>query len=86
MNKVWYTDPQAEATFKEFERRIGPLVAKLLPSFRMTHLGMKRNESWEAGKDEIQVVLHLRPLGEAYEINERLNAMAVTRNALEKQP
>lgn len=85
-SKVWYTDPQAEATFKAFEQQIDPLIAKLLPSFRMTHIGMKRHENRETGKEEIQVVLHLRPLGEAYEINERLSAMSVTRAALKGTP
>jgi len=79
MTKHWYTDPTAEATFKEVQRRIEPQIAGLFPDYAMTHMGIKRVDNFESKLNEVQIVIHLRPLGEAWEINERLEAMKVGR-------
>lgn len=78
----WFSpkDSAARATFDAFQDRIGPLVADLLPSFRLTHIGFDRmpdDVRFVTGRDEIRVVLHLRPLGEAYAIQAHLEALAM---------
>jgi hypothetical protein len=82
MSKEWFSprDAAAKATFDAFQEAIGPVVADLLPTFRLTHIGFNRmpdDMRFSTGRDEIQVTLHLRPLGEAYAIQTSLEAKAM---------
>lgn len=65
----WYTDQTAKHTFQQFEQHIKPMCERLIPSHAFTHMGINRNDL----TNEVVIRIHLRPIGEAHWINERLN-------------
>jgi hypothetical protein len=73
-------DWHARLAFEAIKDRLGPLLAEVFPDFQLTHCGFERRPEglrFIDGRDEIQVKLHLRPIGEAYAIQTRLEAMAM---------
>lgn len=73
-------DRDARRTFDAFQSEIGPLISQLLPSFRLTYIGFNRipdNHSL-SGADEIQIKLHLLPLGESFKIQRQLEDAATS--------
>jgi hypothetical protein len=69
MNTKWYADEAAKRTHAAIEYAIKPMCEKMMPNHLFTHMGINRNEL----TNEIVIKLHLRPIGEAVWINERLN-------------
>jgi hypothetical protein len=76
-DRTWYRDRAAETTFRVLEEEVGPIIDRLLPKYRMTHFGVLTPTSLDlaVGRNEIVLQLHLRPLGEAWAIEQRLCAM-----------
>lgn len=75
----WFSlnDQHASIAFERIRDAVGPLLAEVFPDFRVTHVGINRRPDKEVfidGRDEITLVLHLRPLGEAFAIDERIKA------------
>jgi hypothetical protein len=84
MEQKWYTDQSAKMTHDRLKLHMDKMCAELFPGFVLTHTGFNRmdeGQRFNTGRDEIKVVLHLRPIGEAAFIDERLNAP--TRKLLE---
>lgn len=82
MPDKWFSprDREARIAFERVQAEIGPLLGNVFPDFRLTHMGIHRRPAdmkFIDGRDEIQIVLHLRPLGEAYAIQARLEAAAM---------
>ena len=69
MNIKWYTDEAAKRTHAAIEAAIKPICEQMMPNHLFTHMGINRDDI----TNEIVIKLHLRPIGEARQINERLN-------------
>lgn len=67
----WYADEAAKRTHERVESFVKPMCAQMIPSHLFTHLGIHRNEN----TNEVILKIHLRPVGEAVFIRERLNDM-----------
>ena len=64
----WYNDADARLLHKRVEEYIKPMCVELMSGYAYTHMGINRNEFTQ----EVTIKLHLRPIGEAYWIDERL--------------
>jgi len=77
MNRpTWYKDESAKMTHDRLKLHMDKVCADLFPGFTLTHTGFHRMDEsmrYNTGRDEIKVVLHLRPIGEAAFIDEQLN-------------
>ena len=72
----WFKDESAKRTHDRLKVHMDKVCAELFPSFTLTHTGLHRmdeSQRFNTGRDEIKVVLHLRPIGEAAFIDEALN-------------
>jgi hypothetical protein len=69
MTIKWFTDQYAKQKHRELEAFLKPMAEQMFPNHLFTHSGFNRNEN----TDEITIKLHLRPIGEAMEINDRLD-------------
>lgn len=81
-DKRWFSprDEHARLAFEAIRDRLAPLLGEVFPDFALTHCGFHRRPDglrFVDGRDEIQVTLHLRPIGEAYAIQSRLEALAM---------
>lgn len=73
---AWYKDESAKMTHERLKVHMNRMCEELFPNFVLTHTGFNRmddGQRFNTGRDEIKVVLHLRPIGEAALIEERLN-------------
>ncbi len=80
--RQWFSprDRASRMAFEALQERIGPLIADLFPDFRLTYCGFNRRPDdlrFVDGRDEIQITLHLLPLGESWAVEARLRAAAM---------
>lgn len=68
-NIKWYTDESAKRVSNLVEHELKKMVALVFPDHLYTHMGISRNDN----TNEVTIKLHLRPVGEAYWIKERLD-------------
>lgn len=73
--KTWYTDQSAEMVHERLKSYTDKMCEDLFPCFVLTHSGFNRMDEstrFITGKDEIKIVLHLRPISEARVIDDQL--------------
>jgi hypothetical protein len=64
MNTPYY-DAHSRAVFKAFEEAVKPVLAATSPSWLLHHMEISRREMRRDRPEEVEIVLVLRPLGEA---------------------
>jgi hypothetical protein len=72
----WYKGDTAKAVHERLKVHTDQMCADLFPGFTLTHTGFNRMDEcdrFNTGRDEIKIVLHLRPIGEVAFIEEALN-------------
>ena len=59
MNKTWYADESARRMHKILSDEMAHIIARLCPGHELSHMGINRDFVTE----EVQIHLHLNPLG-----------------------
>lgn len=63
----WYADEHARRVHALIKEHLAKMTDQMFPGYELSHMGINRNNNTE----EVQLVLHLNPLGRVRVVPER---------------